>query len=165
MWSYKYTSAKSLFADQCRVGVRFEAAAPAARLVDIFSAASQEQRCKCYFFDAGTEKFVGGLFKALLARPDRDRKGFFIGLAFPPDFPFHRSAQATAQRVSAFVSAVGIGSLDMLVVPWPVPVQAGGCRGSSEAERGQRHRDGLLFLKTWKALQKLVDAGEVRALG
>lgn len=46
MWSYKYTSAKSLFADQCRVGVRFEAAAPAARLVDIFSAASKEQvRC------------------------------------------------------------------------------------------------------------------------
>lgn len=43
MWSYKYTSAKSLFTDQCRVGVRLEVAAPTAQLVDLFSAASKEQ--------------------------------------------------------------------------------------------------------------------------
>lgn len=62
------------------------------------------QRCKCFFFDAGTEKFLGAPFKALLTRPDHDRKALFIGLTFPADFPFHRSVKATAQRVSAFIS-------------------------------------------------------------
>lgn len=61
------------------------------------------QRCKCFFFDAGVEKSLASPFKTLLARPERDRARMFIGLTFPADFPCHRSAKATAQRVSSFV--------------------------------------------------------------
>lgn len=56
---------------------------------------------------------------------------------------------------------MGIGYLDLLVLPWPPATQ--GHRALSD--RGERQRDGALFLKTWKALQRLVEAGTVRALG
>lgn len=56
---------------------------------------------------------------------------------------------------------MGLDSLDLLVVPWPSGTQ--GHRALSD--RGERQRDGDLFLKTWKALQRLVDAGTVRTLG
>lgn len=56
---------------------------------------------------------------------------------------------------------MGLDSLDLLVVPWPSETR--GHRALSD--RGERQRDGDLFLKTWKALQRLVDAGTVRALG
>ncbi|CAM9283578.1 unnamed protein product, partial [Laminaria digitata] len=161
MWSYKYTSSASVFVDQCRVGVRFEAATPTTQLVPLFDAVAKEQRCKCFFFDAGVEKHLATSFKALLARPDRGRKGIVVGLTFPSDFPCHRSAKATAQRVSSFVIAMGVEALDLLIVPWPPGTQ--GHRALSD--RGERQRDGALFLKTWKALRKLVDAGTVRALG
>lgn len=57
--------------------------------------------------------------------------------------------------------AMGLDALDLLVVPWPAGTQ--GHRALSD--RGERQRDGALFLKTWKALQRLVDAGTVRAVG
>lgn len=56
---------------------------------------------------------------------------------------------------------MGIGTLDLLVVPWPEETQ--GHRAVSD--RGERQRDGALFLKTWKALQRLVEAGTILALG
>lgn len=43
MWSYKYTSAASVFVDQCRVGVRFEAATPTTQLVALADAVTKEQ--------------------------------------------------------------------------------------------------------------------------
>lgn len=43
MWSYKYTSAASVFVDQCRVGVRFEAATPTTQLVALSDAVTKEQ--------------------------------------------------------------------------------------------------------------------------
>lgn len=43
MWSYKYTSSGSAFTEQCRVGVRLEAATTAVRLVEVFAAAAKEQ--------------------------------------------------------------------------------------------------------------------------
>ena len=56
---------------------------------------------------------------------------------------------------------MGVESLDLLVVPWPP-----GTQGHRElSDRRERQRDGALFLKTWKALRKLVDAGTVRTLG
>ncbi|CAM9135434.1 unnamed protein product, partial [Pylaiella littoralis] len=161
MWSYKYTSLASVFVDQCRVGARLETSTPTSQLVEFFSAVSKEQRCKCFFFDAGVEKHLASPFKTLIARPDRDRKGMFVGLTFPEDFPCHRSTKATSQRVSSFVHAMGLDALDLLVVPWPSGTQ--GHRALSD--RGERHRDGTLFLKTWKALQRLVDTGAVRAIG
>ncbi|CAM9140319.1 unnamed protein product [Ectocarpus fasciculatus] len=161
MWSYKYTSSASVFVDQCRVGARLETVTPVSQLVELFTAASRDQRCKCFFFDAGTEKHLASSFKTLLARPDRDRKGIFVGLTFPADFPCHRSTKTIPQRVASFIHAMGLDSLDLLVVPWPSGTQ--GHRALSD--RGERQRDGDLFLKTWKALQRLVDAGTVRALG
>ncbi|CAN0048800.1 unnamed protein product, partial [Ectocarpus sp. 13 AM-2016] len=160
MWSYKYTSSASVFVDQCRVGARLETVTPVSQLVELFTAVSRDQRCKCFFFDAGTEKHLASSFKTLLARPDRDRKSVFVGLTFPADFPCHRSTKAISQRVASFVHAMGLDSLDLLVVPWPSGTQ--GHRALSD--RGERQRDGDLFLKTWKALQRLVDAGTVRAL-
>lgn len=56
---------------------------------------------------------------------------------------------------------MGLDALDLLVVPWPSGTQ--GHRALSD--RGERQRDGALFMKTWKALQRLVDAGTVRAVG
>lgn len=56
---------------------------------------------------------------------------------------------------------MGVEALDLLIVPWPAETQ--GHRALSD--RGERQRDGALFMKTWKALRKLVDAGTVRALG
>lgn len=56
---------------------------------------------------------------------------------------------------------MGVEFLDLLIVPWPAGTQ--GHRALSD--RGERQRDGALFLKTWKALRKLVDAGTVRTLG
>lgn len=53
----------------------------------------------------------------------------------------------------------------MLIVPWTVTSQDTRHRGLSETERGERQRDGMLFLKTWKVLQRLVEAGTARALG
>lgn len=65
---------------------------------------ADEQRCKCYFFDAGTEKTLKPHFKTLIARLDRDRRSLFVGLTFPPDFPFYQSVKATTQRISNFIS-------------------------------------------------------------
>eukprot|EP00904_Undaria_pinnatifida_P005956 jgi/Undpi1/2490/HiC_scaffold_13.g05869.m1 len=56
---------------------------------------------------------------------------------------------------------MGVECLDLLIVPWPPGTQ--GHRATSD--RGERQRDGALFLKTWKALRKLVEAGTVCALG
>ncbi|CAM9254468.1 unnamed protein product [Scytosiphon promiscuus] len=160
MWSYKHTSSASLFVDQCRVGARLEAATSTSQLVELFSAVSKEQRCKCYFFDAGTERHLASPFKTFIARPDRGRRSTFIGMTFPADFPCHRSTKATSQRAVSFIKAMGLDDLDLLIVPWPSETQ--GHRALSD--RGERQRDGALFLKTWKALQRLVDAGTIRAL-
>ena len=46
MWSYKFTSSASVFVDQCRVGVRFEAATPTSQLLALFDAVSKEQVCE-----------------------------------------------------------------------------------------------------------------------
>ena len=43
MWSYKYTSSASVFVDQCRIGVRFEAATSTSQLVSLFDAVTKEQ--------------------------------------------------------------------------------------------------------------------------
>lgn len=56
---------------------------------------------------------------------------------------------------------MGLDVLDLVVVPWPSETQ--GHRALSD--RGERQRDGALFLKTWKVLQRLVDAGSVHAIG
>lgn len=56
---------------------------------------------------------------------------------------------------------MGLDFLDLVVVPWPSETQ--GHRALSD--RGERQRDGALFLRTWKALQRLVDAGTIRAIG
>ncbi|CAM9360793.1 unnamed protein product, partial [Hapterophycus canaliculatus] len=161
MWSYKYTSSASVFDDQCRVGARLEAATPTRQLVELFNTLSKEQRCKCYFFDAGTERHLASPFKSLLSRPDRGRKNMFIGMTFPADFPCHRSTKATSQRVVSFIKAMGLDDLDLLLVPWPSERQ--GHRALSD--RGERQRDSALFVKTWKALQRLVGAGTVCAIG
>ena len=58
--------------------------------------------------------------------------------------------------------AMGIGTLDLLVIPWPSETTQDH-RGSPN--RGERRRDGELFLKTWQALMTLVDASTVCSLG
>ena len=75
-------------------------------------------------------------------------------------FSAHTTSLTSARRVLS-KSAMGVECLDLLIVPWPPGTQ--GHRATSD--RGERQRDGALFLKTWKALRKLVEAGTVRALG
>lgn len=56
---------------------------------------------------------------------------------------------------------MGIDAVDLLVIPWPSSTQ----EQRAPSDRGERKRDGALFMKTWKACQRMVDAGTVRALG
>eukprot|EP00903_Cladosiphon_okamuranus_P013506 g12579.t1 len=101
------------------------------------------------------------MFKAMIAREDRDRRSIFVGLCFPADFPCHGSTKATSQRISSFVHAMGLEAVDLVVIPWPSESR----QHRAVSDRGERQRDGALFIKTWKALQRVLDAGIIHAIG
>lgn len=56
---------------------------------------------------------------------------------------------------------MGLQAVDLVVIPWP----SESTQHRAMSDRGERQRDGVLFLKTWKALQRVVDAGVVHAIG
>lgn len=51
------------------------------------------------------------------------------------------------------VSALGIGTLEMLIVRWPAGGPDMDHQGMSESERGENHLDGVLLVTTGKALR------------
>lgn len=59
------------------------------------------------------------------------------------------------------MSAMGLEAVDLVVIPWPSEPP----EHRALSDRGERQRDGALFLKTWKALQRVVDAGVIHAIG
>lgn len=72
-----------------------------------------------------------------------------------------RPTRCVFQPGSRNLSAMGLDTVDLVVVPWPSESP----KHRAASDRGERQRDGALFLKTWKALQRVVDAGATHAIG
>lgn len=56
---------------------------------------------------------------------------------------------------------MGLEAVDLVVIPWP----SESLEHRAESDRGERQRDGALFIKTWKALQRALDSGVIHAIG
>jgi len=75
----------------------------------------------------------------------------------------HHDDAGVAESVNASLAALGLEYLDMLLIHWPVAWT----RDSDPADkaRGVTPRADVPLVATWRAMERLVAAGRVRALG
>ena len=179
MWSTAFTSSRSHFVETARVGIQAEPpsqarskASEAAVAEALRLALGDNSKFRLILVDRGAEGSVRTVLRPEEIVVDEDsplapkdppppRSELVVVARLGGDC--HRTSDACVVQTRRILDGLGVAKLDGLCVPWPAALGDGGndpYHVSADVKRQKR-----LFLRTWKNLQPLVEAGSVRWLG